>query len=375
MTLYVGLMSGTSMDSIDAVLAEITHAGLKVVAQHAHHIPTAMSKRLAQALDTTSLSALQMWRLDAELGALFADSVNALLAAEHLSSDRIAAIGSHGQTLFHAPDDQPALSVQIADPNIIALRTGIVTVADFRRMDIAAGGQGAPLAPAFHAYCFAHPDRIRGVLNIGGIANLTIIPPSTHAPDSESKVIGFDTGPGNTLLDDWIRQHQSKAYDDTGSWAASGTLATTLLNDALADQYFSRPPPKSTGREYFNRNWLGSLLERHAQLPAADVQRTLCELTAQTAAQALNSHTPRCTELFVCGGGTLNQTLMEALRNALPSCRVVDTETLGVPAKSVEGAAFAWLAHERLHARAAVPSSVTGARHAVCLGGIYHPAG
>ena len=258
MTLYIGAMSGTSMDSVDAVLTNIGPTGVTVVAQHAHEIPASLGERLSQALNTTSLSALEFWKLDAELGALFADSVNTLLATERLSADRIAAIGSHGQTLFHAPEAELALSVQIADPNIIAFRTGIVTVSDFRRMDIAAGGQGAPLAPAFHAFMFSHPERVRSVLNIGGIANLTILPPSTHQSKSESVVLGFDTGPGNTLLDGWIRQHQAKAYDDGGRWAASGIVDMALLSDAMADVYFSRPPPKSTGREYFNQRWLGS---------------------------------------------------------------------------------------------------------------------
>ena len=361
------------MDSIDAVLANVERDSLEVIAQHAHDMPELMRERLSRALNTASLPALDVWRLDAELGVLFADAVNTLLATERLGADRVTAIGSHGQTLFHAPDTEPALSVQIADPNVIALRTGIVTVADFRRMDVAAGGQGAPLAPAFHAFSFSHPDRVRGVLNIGGIANLTILPPLTHQSARESTVIGFDTGPGNTLLDGWIREHQSRAYDDAGRWAASGTVVTALLNDAMADDYFSRPPPKSTGREYFNLEWLNNLLERHPHLPAVDVQRTLCELTALTAARALQANAPQCRELFVCGGGALNRTVMKALRSQLPLCRIASTEELGVSAKAVEAAAFAWLAHERLHARAAVPSSITGARQAGCLGGIYQP--
>ena len=362
------------MDSVDAVLTKIDSSGLEVIAHHAHDIPKPLIARLSRALNTASLPAIEAWRLDAALGALFADSVNALLATENISAARICAIGSHGQTLFHAPDSEPALTVQIADPNIIALQTGIVTVADFRRMDIAAGGQGAPLAPAFHAFAFSHPTLTRAVLNIGGIANLTILPLRTRPLDPASKVIGFDTGPGNTLLDGWTREHLSKAYDDAGRWAASGQVVPALLSAAMADEYFARRPPKSTGLEYFNRRWLRHLLEQHPNLRAADVQRTLCELTARSAANALKAHAPHCSELLVCGGGALNRTVMKALHAQLPRSRIANTEELGVPAKSVEGAAFAWLAHERLHSRAAVCTSITGARHAVCLGGIYQPS-
>ena len=366
-------MSGTSMDSIDAVLTKIDGSSLEVIAQHAHEIPESIIARLSMALDTASLSALDLWQLDAALGALFADSVNSLLATERLSAEQVTAVGSHGQTLFHAPESEPALSIQIADPNIIATQTGITTVADFRRMDIAAGGQGAPLTPAFHAFAFSALEYTRGILNIGGIANLTILPPTSPPISPEPYVIGFDTGPGNTLLDGWTREQLGKAYDDGGRWAATGTVITDLLDTALADEYFARPAPKSTGLEYFNRRWLGALLAQHPHQRAVDVQRTLCELTAQSAANALQSHTQQCTELFVCGGGALNLTVMGALGDQLPHCRIACTEELGVPAKSVEGAAFAWLAHERLQALAAVPASITGARHAACLGAIYQP--
>ncbi|MFT5172562.1 MAG: anhydro-N-acetylmuramic acid kinase [Gammaproteobacteria bacterium] len=374
MNLYIGVMSGTSMDSVDAVLTKIDDACVTVIAHHAHDIPKLTRARLSLALNTASLSAIEAWQLDAALGALFADSVNALLATQHISAAQISAIGSHGQTLFHAPESEPELTIQIADPNIIAYRTGIITVADFRRMDMAAGGQGAPLAPSFHAFAFSHPTLTRAVLNIGGIANLTVLPLRTQPVAPQPKVIGFDTGPGNTLLDGWVREHLSRAYDDGGHWAASGTVVPTLLNAAMSDAYFARRPPKSTGLEYFNRSWLDNLLAQHPHLQAVDVQRTLCELTACSAANALKAHAPLCSELYVCGGGALNQTVMEALRSQLPQCRVASTEELGIPAKSVEGAAFAWLAQERLHGRAAVSSSITGALRKVCLGGVYQPS-
>ncbi len=372
MSLYVGVMSGTSMDSIDAVLTDVHDTGVTVIAQHAHGIPAQLHERLTRALNTDSLSALELWQLDAELGSLFADSVNTLLKRQGVDAKRVTAIGSHGQTLLHAPQARPAITVQIADPNVIALRTGIVTVADFRRMDVAAGGQGAPLAPAFHAFAFSHPQRVRAILNIGGIANLTILPPSSRHLTSE-EIVGFDTGPGNTLMDAWILEHLGEAFDNAGQWAESGQVVSELLDDALADDYFSRPAPKSTGLEHFNRSWLVERLKHLGYLRSADVQRTLCELTARTAAQALLAYAPDCTELFICGGGALNKTLVAALGAHLTQCRIAATEELGVPAKSVEGAAFAWLAHQRLLARAAVSSNITGANSEVCLGGVYLP--
>lgn len=366
MAMCIGVMSGTSMDGVDAVLADVRDDGVQVLHEHAEPIPAALQRRLQQALHTDTLLALESWRLDAEVGKLFARAVLALLDAASIAPTRIAAIGSHGQTLYHAPADEPPLTVQIGDPNIIAARTGIATVADFRRMDMAAGGQGAPLAPAFHAFAFSHAARARAVLNVGGIANLSALPPR-----GTGTVLGFDTGPGNTLMDLWSARIRGQPFDASGAWAATGRVLEPLLRECLADPYFARRPPKSTGRELFNARWLEQRLRRHGAAAPESVQRTLCQLTASSAAMALREYAPHARELFVCGGGAHNEVLMAALARELPGCEVRSTEDLGVPPKAVEGAAFAWLASERLHARSAVPVSITGAARATLAGGVF----
>jgi len=364
MTLYVGVLSGTSMDSVDAVLAYIRDDVVRVEAWHEAPYPQALRLRLEAALNTPHLGALECWRLDAELGEAFGDTVNALLRAAGVPATRVRAIGSHGQTIYHAPDARPALTVQIGDPNVIARRTGIEVVADFRRMDLAAGGQGAPLAPAFHAFAFSHPDSPRAVLNVGGIANLSRIAAGGR------RVTGSDTGPGNTLMDLWAARHRGTPYDADGRFAAAGRVAGALLVDLLCDPYFERPAPKSTGREYFNAGWLESRLLSHGDLAPADVQRTLLELTSESVARALE-HGDIPAELFVCGGGALNPVLMQRLGERLRPLPVHSTDPLGIPPKTVEGAAFAWLAACRLDGIAAVPTAVTGARETAVLGGVY----
>lgn len=366
MAMCIGVMSGTSMDGVDAVLAEIRDDGVQVLHEHSEPIPADLKRRLEQALLTDGLLALEAWRLDAAVGSLFARTVLGLLEVAGVAAARIVAIGSHGQTLYHAPGEAPPLSIQIGDPNIIASRTGITTVADFRRMDVAMGGQGAPLAPAFHAFAFSDDARPRAVLNLGGIANLSALPPR-----GEGAVLGFDIGPGNTLMDVWSAQMRGLAFDQDGAWAGTGHVHEPLLRDLLAEPYFARPPPKSTGRELFNARWLGARLRRHGGVAPESVQRTLCQLTAVSAATAVRAHAPLARELFVCGGGAHNPVLMAALEGELPDCEVCSTQRLGVPPKAVEGAAFAWLAHERLQGRSAVHGSVTGAARAPLLGGVY----
>ena len=366
MTLYVGVMSGTSMDSVDAVLADVGKDGVAVRAWQDAPLAAPLRRRLEAALDTSRLDALECWRLDAEMGAAFAGAVDALLATAQVSAGQVCAIGSHGQTLYHAPDAQPPLTVQVGDPNVIARRTGITVVADFRRMDVAAGGQGAPLAPAFHAFAFSAARAARAVLNVGGIANLSLLAPGG------ASVTGFDTGPGNTLMDLWASRHAGAAYDRDGRLAASGRVVQTLLRRLLEDPYFQRLAPKSTGREHFNARWLDARLSAHGPLAVEDVQRTLLELTVESVARALESgELP--ADLYVCGGGALNPLLMQRLGERLAPLPVTSTDTLGVPAKTVEGAAFAWLAACRLEGRAAVPAAVTGAREPVVLGGVYRP--
>ena len=366
MTLLIGVMSGTSMDAVDAVLADVSEVGVTVVADRSLAIDPQLKARLDAALATETLAALEAWRLDAEVGELMARAVLGLLEAAGADPARIAAVGSHGQTVYHAPDAQPPITVQLGDPNVIAARTGLTVVSDFRRMDLAAGGQGAPLAPAFHAFAFGSAEEARAVLNVGGIANLTLL-----AAGGGDAAGGFDTGPGNTLMDLWARRHLGRDFDENGRLAAGGRVDPDLLARLLADEYFQRPPPKSTGRERFHMGWLEACLEGRAALAPADVQRTLCQLTVESVARALERFArpvePRA--LYVCGGGALNPVLGERLEG----CPVASTERLGVPPRCVEGAAFAWLAGERLAGRAAGHPRVTGARRSSVLGGVYRP--
>jgi len=308
-------------------------------------------------------------RMDVEIGRLFARAANELLRAEGKTRADIQAIGSHGQTVAHQPGTTTPFTVQIGDPNIIAHETGIVTVADFRRMDVAAGGQGAPFAPAFHAFQFRRQGTDRAVLNIGGIANVTMLP-----ADSSQPVIGFDTGPGNGLMDDWAGRHRGTSFDEGGGWAASGTVCEPLLYALLENDYFALPAPKSTGRDDFNLAWLDQRLKMLAVTPAdVDVQATLLQLTARTIADAINTQLPDGSGVLVCGGGVHNPVLMDALRTALPKMHIGSTADAGVDPDSVEAVTFAWLAKCRLEGAAGNLPSVTGARDSVPCGGIYLP--
>ncbi|MGH8307500.1 MAG: anhydro-N-acetylmuramic acid kinase, partial [Gammaproteobacteria bacterium] len=286
------------------------------------------------------------------------------LKQSRLSNQDIRAIGSHGQTVRHRPGGPHPFSLQIADPNIIAARTGIATVADFRRRDMALGGQGAPLVPAFHHAVFADPNETRAVINIGGIANLTLLS-AQNGP-----VSGFDTGPGNLLMDAWSREHLHAPYDENGTFAASGNVDEILLRRLLADEYFQRPPPKSTGREHFSQAWLGKALV-DTKLPAADVMATLCELTARCIADAVRKQTPRVSRVLLCGGGIHNAHLVKRLAALLPACELSTTNEFGIAPDWVEAMAFAWLARETLARRPGNLPAVTGAREPAVLGAIY----
>nr|MCH9673000.1 anhydro-N-acetylmuramic acid kinase [Gammaproteobacteria bacterium] len=284
-----------------------------------------------------------------------------------VSRERVVAIGSHGQTIRHRPNANPRFTMQIGDPNIITERTGVTTVADFRRRDVAAGGQGAPLVPAFHDWLFRSASVDRAVVNIGGIANVTILD-STRS----TTVLGFDTGPGNGLMDSWVAKHHDRRFDEGGTWASTGRVNQALLERLLGDPYFEAPPPKSTGREDFNLEWLerraGAILSNVA---ASDVQATLCALTAQSIADSITDVAPSTTELFVCGGGTHNLTLMSALRERCEARSVAPTHTLGLDPDWVEAVAFAWLAKQTLSRAPGNMASVTGAHGPRVLGGIY----
>ena len=367
MSLFIGLMSGTSMDAIDAVLVRHDAHPPKIIARHSHEIPEAIQRKLTTVVEG-KYDGPVLWQLDAELGELFAVTVTELLAQAGIEPGDVEAIGSHGQTIYHGPEDTPPVTVQIADPNIIADRTGITTVADFRRRDLAAGGQGAPLAPCFHNAIFQSADSARVVVNIGGIANITVLP-----RDSNAAVIGFDTGPGNTLMDLWCGRHRGQAMDKNGEFAAEGSLIQSLLSEFLRDPYFERPPPKSTGREYFNLPWLERILEAtdcQASKPE-DVQRTLLELTAAGISEAIAVHAPETQEVFVCGGGAHNAVLMETLSARMDTRTVTSTASTGIDPEWIEAVAFSWMAKKTLAGEASNLPSVTGAERAVILGGIY----
>ncbi|ADE14274.1 protein of unknown function UPF0075 [Nitrosococcus halophilus Nc 4] len=362
---YIGLLSGTSMDAIDAALVELEP--LRLLTTHTVPMPAALRQQLFTLIERRTTSLEDLGALDIRLGRLFAETVIELLAKAQASAAEVQAIGSHGQTIYHWAHAPDPFTLQLGDPNTIAEITGITTVADFRRRDLAAGGQGAPLAPAFHAAFLSTPHHHRAVLNIGGMANISFLP-----TDSEKGVWGFDTGPGNTLMDGWILRHLNKPLDRDGCWAASGQINEMLLQHLLADPFFSLSPPKSTGREYFNMAWLDHILGKmRAKLPPADVQATLCALTTTSIKLAVQNFSPQTEELLVCGGGANNKTLMEELQKLLTPCRVTTTATYGIPPQWVEACAFAWLAKQTLEGHPGNLPEVTGARHPVILGAIY----
>jgi len=365
---YIGLMSGTSTDAVDAALVDIPSLGtLTLRATHRQSLPDDI-RQMVQELTCNATATLdQLGELDTQLGRLFAQAANTLLIRSGMRPREIRAVGSHGQTVRHRPSGEHAFSLQLGNPSLIAELTGVTTVADFRARDLAAGGQGAPLAPAFHAVQFHSASIDRTILNIGGIANVTYLPADRSRP-----VLGFDTGPGNTLLDQWIYRNRAETYDRDGRWASSGRTNEPLLARLLTDGYFAAAPPKSTGREHFNLDWLQQHLgELGVSLPAEDVQATLVELTARSIARALIEHLPAGHELYVCGGGVHNKALMTALKTAFGDNPLPTTETLGLHPDWIEAAAFAWLAHQTLEDKAGNLPSVTGARHPAILGGIY----
>lgn len=362
---YIGLMSGTSADAIDAVLVDFsTSTAIKHTLSHPYSPQTSRDIRELARPGANEIE--RALALDVLLGELFANTTQELLQLAGISADKIVAIGSHGQTIRHRPAtaSTPGFSWQIADPNIIAERTGITTIADFRRRDIAAGGQGAPLVPAFHQSVFQSAERHRVIVNIGGIANLTWLP-------TTGTVVGFDTGPGNTLMDAWIQQHQQRAYDAEGAWASSGNVNKPLLNELLEDPFFTQPFPKSTGPEHFNLAWLTPKLLDHSIAPD-DVQATLLALTTHSIAQAISALCPSGTaDIFVCGGGSKNHALMKNLQTQMPGFSVGSTALLGVDPMWVEALAFAWLAKQTMESKHGNLAAVTGAKGARVLGGIY----
>lgn len=363
---FIGLMSGTSLDSVDAVLVSF-EPEFKLHYSHSHPLPPPIRAQILALCAPGENEIEQMGVLDRALGRLFADATEALLAHSGINRSEIRAIGSHGQTLRHHPE--LGFSLQIGDPATLAEQTGITCVADFRRRDLAAGGQGAPLVPAFHEALFRTPEQDRVLVNLGGMANITLLPASNQAP-----VSGYDTGPGNVLMDSWIQSVKGEAFDANGQWAASGRVNPLLLERLLADAYFRQPPPKSTGRERFNLAWLEHHLRgTEVEIPSADVQATLLELTARSLAESIRSHALPHPGVYLCGGGSYNTTLHSRLQDLLPEARIASTDTIGLPPDWMEAAAFAWFAMRTLNRETSSLASVTGAQGNRILGSIHLP--
>jgi anhydro-N-acetylmuramic acid kinase len=368
--LYIGLMSGTSLDGADGVLVEFSPQGggvLKVLAHHHRPFPPELAAELL-ALNTPGNNELHRAALAGNaLTRVYAEVVEALLEAGSVPREKVLAVGAHGQTVRHRPQefDGTGYTLQLGNPALLAELCSIDVVADLRSRDVAAGGQGAPLVPAFHRAVFGVEGKSVGVLNIGGISNLTAL-------GADGSTIGFDCGPGNALMDHWCLAHTGRAYDDTGAWAASGRVVEPLLKGMLADPYFALPAPKSTGRDRFHADWLaahlGALI---APPPAADVQATLAELTATCCANDVLRYAANTTELLACGGGAFNQQLMRRLAALLPGAAVRPSDERGLPAMEVEACAFAWLARAFCVRAPASLASVTGARGARILGALY----
>ncbi|MDT8992978.1 anhydro-N-acetylmuramic acid kinase [Curvibacter sp. APW13] len=365
----IGLMSGTSLDGVDGVLAEFGTAGqLQVLAFASLDMPQPLRAELL-ALNTPGDDELHRSALAAiALVDLYAKVVDRLLQSSGVAANAIAAIGAHGQTVRHRPGefDGCGYTLQLNNPALLAERTGIAVAADFRSRDVAAGGQGAPLVPAFHSRFLNAANECMAILNIGGISNITLLNPGGFTP-----VRGFDCGPGNALMDLWCQRHMGQAYDRDGAWARTGRVLASLLHDLLDEDFFRRPPPKSTGRDLFHATWLDAKLRRHPDVATADVQATLCALTAQSCAEALRAHHPQCQRLLVCGGGAFNASLMEALQQALPQVRVESTSVAGLPPQQVEACAFAWLAAQCVKGSPGNLPEVTGARGLRVLGALY----
>lgn len=368
MSYYIGVMSGTSLDGIDIAIARFPNSGnFHLLAAQTFPFPAELHAQLQLLITEQECHLQHLGNVDIALGQLIGQSINKLLTQHNLSASDILAIGSHGQTTFHSPTGNTPFSQQIGNASVIAEITGITTVADFRQRDIAAGGQGAPLVPAFHQALFSSPDEDRVIVNIGGISNLTILSSSTDMP-----VIGFDTGPGNALLDYWIQSQLNEPYDHGGQWASSGQCNVEYLSLFLDDAYFRQIAPKSTGRELFNQQWFEQANSRFKQeISEADIQATLVELTAQTISADIKAYATINSQVFVCGGGAHNDYLLGRLQSLLDSSNVSTTESLGLHPDWVEACAFAWLAYRTMNKQAGNLPSVTGATHPVVLGAIY----
>ncbi len=361
---YIGLMSGTSLDAMDGALVSFDKDSPRLLAHHSVPIDDNLRRSILGLCSPSDNEIESLAFVDKGVAELSAKVVNELLVMSGEKPKGIRAIGSHGQTVRHLPDS--GYTLQVGDPNLISELTQITVVADFRRRDMAAGGQGAPLVPAFHQAVFSSTSESRTIVNIGGISNISILPGGC-----KKTVTGFDTGPGNVLLDYWCHKHKGMPFDRGGLWAASGHSHHKLLNIMMGESFFQAAPPKSTGRELFNPDWLARQLKHFPDLRPVDVQATLCQLTAETIARAVREYASHTQSLYICGGGAHNKALMEGLATALKEIPVSTSQALGIEPEWVEAVAFAWLAKQGLYRQPGNLPAVTGAKGERVLGGIY----
>ena len=354
---YIGVMSGTSLDGVDVVLCPVGKRGIELAASLEYPFDSALKADVLRLIGS-ECTLEEVGKIDHRLGVLFAEAVTALIDRYDLDAERIEAIGLHGQTLWHAPSNETPFTMQLGDPNIVCARTGIKTVADFRRKDMAFGGQGAPFAPAFHRFVFGSLEGRTVVVNIGGMANITVL---------DEPLIGYDTGPGNVLMDGWCSEKFGEPYDKDGAIAQRGEIDDAMLGAMLADSYFSQPAPKSTGRERFNPAWLKPFLRPDLRDDA--VLATLTELTARSVADEVKRYAP--DRVLLCGGGAHNVFLRGRIAAMLGDIEVVRTDEYGVPSEWMEAMAFAWLAFMRISGQPVGLASVTGASGNTILGGVY----
>ncbi len=368
----MGVMSGTSLDAVDTVLVSIDNNRIDLLASYTHPFPDELRSRILAISTGQGTTLPEVGLIDHTLGKLYATAVLELLKNSAQQPDQVTAIGNHGQTVYHQPDGDTPFSMQLGDANLIAALTGINTIADFRRFDIALGGQGAPLTPAFHQFLFQQSNTTSVVVNIGGIANITVVP-SVNQHDLQ--VIGFDTGPGNMLMDSWCEQHIGEKFDRDARWAQQGQVNQALLDTFLTDPYLAVLPPKSTGREHYNIKWLETHLNtQNAAIAPEDTQRTLCEFTAVTIAESIQKIIQDNEyQLVLCGGGAKNPLLVQRLQYHLKGCEVLQSTDHGIPEDCMEAMAFAWLARQRVHGQTSNMPSVTGASGKASMG-VFYPA-
>ena len=353
--LYIGVMSGTSLDGVDIALCEIDGSFFKLIASHEYPFDKSLKKEILHAIANKSMLK-STGELNIKLGLVYADAIGEFLKFKKIKAESVNAIGLHGQTLWHQPDSDFPFSMQLGCPNVVSAKTGIRVVSDFRSMDIANGGQGAPLTPAFHQFVFGNTKKKTAVLNIGGMANITLLGENLQ---------GWDSGPGNVLMDTWMQKSQKLSYDKGGKFAGKGRVNKELLESFLSDNYFHKEPPKSTGREKFSKKYLLNILSDFKELKAKDIQRTLLELTARTISKDLKNYGVK--KLILCGGGAKNKTLIKRVKK-LSKIQLLKSDELGVSSNFLEAMAFAWLAYKRVHNEEVDLKSVTGAKKNSLLG-------